>query len=83
MTKIDWSRHRLVSKLDRNYYNNPKSGFDSKWHKKRDPNRQINLGIHENHNWQPIRLSIGPHAGKVICNDCGGKFVTWLPKGIL
>ena len=81
MAKIDWSRHKLVSKLDRDYFNDPKKGFDSKWHEKRNSKRQIKLGIHEKHNWQVVKLQSGPHTGKIICNDCGGKFVTWLPKG--
>lgn len=42
--------------------------------------KKINLGIHENHDCQIITRQIGPHAGKVICIDCDGKFVTWLPK---
>lgn len=42
---------------------------------------QINLGKHENHSWQPIKGPFGPHAGKIVCNTCGGKWVAWLPKG--
>jgi len=45
-------------------------------------NKNINLGIHEEHDWHPIKGPFGPHAGKIICNTCGGKFIKWLPKGI-
>lgn len=41
---------------------------------------EINLGIHENHNWQPVLGSFGPHQGKIVCNTCNEKFVTWLKK---
>jgi len=83
MSKLNWSRHQVVSKMDRDYYNSPVTGFDNKWHTKRKHilTKEINLGKHEKHNWQVIKLDSGPHTGKVICNDCNGKFVTWLPKG--
>jgi len=42
--------------------------------------KEINLGNHEDHKWQPVLGSFGPHQGKVICNTCNGKFVTWLSK---
>ena len=44
---------------------------------------QINLGKHEKHDWQPLKGPVGLHAGKVICNTCGGKWVAWLPKGTI
>lgn len=34
MAKIDWSRHEFTSKLDRDYYLNPRRGFDQQWHDK-------------------------------------------------
>tara|TARA_R110000772_G_scaffold13227_1_gene39514 strand:- start:2894 stop:3082 length:189 start_codon:yes stop_codon:yes gene_type:complete len=34
MAKIDWTRHRYSSTLDRDYYSNPKTGFDQIWHDK-------------------------------------------------
>ena len=35
MAKIDWSRHRLEeTKLTREYWSNPKKGFDRAWHEK-------------------------------------------------
>jgi hypothetical protein len=42
--------------------------------------QEINLGIHEKHIWQPVLGNFGPHQGKIICNTCDGKFVTWLSK---
>lgn len=45
--------------------------------------RELKLGIHQDHNWQIINEPTGPHRGKVICKTCGGKFVTWLPKGAI
>ena len=44
-------------------------------------NTKINLGKHENHDWQPLKGPFGPHAGKIVCNTCSGKWVAWLPKG--
>jgi hypothetical protein len=41
---------------------------------------KINLGKHEHHDWQPILGDFGPHKGKIICNTCKGKWVTWLPR---
>jgi hypothetical protein len=59
---------------------------DSKWQnyglKNPKPSKEINLGKHENHDWQPIKGNFGPHTGKIICNSCGGKWVAWLPKNI-
>jgi len=81
MAKINWSRHQYVSKLDREHYNSPKTGFDKQWHDKNNPKKQIKLGIHEKHNWQVVKIKSGPHIGKIICKDCDNKFVTWLPKG--
>lgn len=44
---------------------------------------EINLGKHENHEWDVVLDVPGPHAGKIICKTCGGKWVTWLPKGAI
>jgi hypothetical protein len=81
MAKIKW--HKIAEKdlirqhgyeaVDRQYFrqtSQPKSRFEE----------TISLGIHENHNWQPVLDAKGPHAGKIICNTCNGKFVTWLSK---
>lgn len=42
---------------------------------------EINLGKHENHEWEVVTDVPSPHIGKIICKTCGGKWVTWLPKG--
>lgn len=53
------------------------------------PNRRlpdytsINLGKHENHEWDVVLDVPEPHSGKIICKTCGGKWVTWLPKGAI
>ena len=33
MANINWNRHSYVTKMDRDYFTNPKLGFDSAWHK--------------------------------------------------
>lgn len=47
------------------------------------PTTQINLGKHEDHDWDVVTDVPSPHVGKIICNTCGGKWVTWLPKGAI
>jgi len=59
---------------------------DKKWKShaltpKKNKKSHIDLGIHEIHEWQPLRGPFGPHAGKIICNTCNGKWVAWLAKG--
>jgi hypothetical protein len=44
---------------------------------------EVNLGKHENHNWKPVIGEFGPHKGKIICETCEGKWVTWLPKAAI
>lgn len=39
----------------------------------------IDLGKHENHDWQVILEPTGPHKGKITCNTCN-KHVTWLSE---
>lgn len=82
MTKLKWDRKPVTSVLDSDYYRNPKQGFDQKWHNQRAKLRE-HLGAHKDHQWEIVNKPSGPHAGKVICNSCGGKFVTWLPKGYI
>lgn len=86
MTKLNWEKRKAYDKIDHYEWAKQRRKIqDKKWQPfslENPKNININLGIHENHNWQPIRGTFGPHAGKVICNTCGGKFVTWLPKGI-
>lgn len=85
MTKLKWDRHRKGSVFYNDYWLSPRHGFDKKWHEKirNKKKKNINLGIHENHNWHVIKEQIGPHAGKIICKDCNNKLITWLPKGII
>lgn len=82
MTKRDYSRTNKSSSafLNDPYWANPKRGFDKHWHNQRNK-LQETLGIHRDHNWEIINKPTGPHAGKVICNSCEGKFVAWIPKG--
>jgi len=83
MAKIDWTKNNRNAKVD--WYAEAKEE-NNRWikkpkSKKLPKNKEINLGIHEKHDWQVIKIDKGPHAGKIICNTCGGKWVTWLPKG--
>lgn len=81
MTKLKWNREPISSILDTDYYKDPKNGFDKSWHQhQKTLKKQLNLGIHENHEWQPIKLQSGPHYGKLICKTCNNKFIQWLPK---
>ena len=76
MAKLNHQKRNQYDKID--HY---AEAIERNQSKKKKPKKDIKLGIHENHNWQVIKIDTGPHAGKVICNDCNGKFVTWLPKG--
>jgi len=82
MTKLKWDREPVRSSLNSEYWLDPKKGFDKDWH---DKNSSIhnNLGIHKDHDWQIINKPSGPHAGKIICNTCKGKWIAWLPKGYI
>ena len=88
MTKFNYSRTNKsdTAFLNDPYWTNPKTGFDKDWHEqlKHKNNRSAklkeNLGAHQAHDWEAIKLNSGPHVGKAICNTCGGKFIMWLPK---
>ena len=82
MTKLNWDRQDWKSTMNSEYWTNPKTGFDKAWHEQRNKLKQ-NLGIHKTHDWEIVNTPTGPHAGKVICNTCKGKFVSWLPKGYI
>jgi hypothetical protein len=82
MAKLKWGREPVRSSLNSEYWLDPKTGFDEKWHNQRAKMQQ-SLGIHKDHNWQIINKPTGPHAGKIICNTCNNKFVVWLPKGYI
>jgi len=77
MAKINHEKRNKYDKID--HY---AEAIERDKLKKKNFKKHINLGIHENHNWQVIKSKTGPHSGKIICNDCEGTFVTWLPKGI-
>ena len=77
MTKLNWTKNTTNRKID--HY---ADAIERNQSKPKKTKKDINLGIHEKHNWQIVKTQTGPHAGKIICNDCNGKFVTWLPKGI-
>ena len=92
MTKLDWNRPGWKTQMNSEYWTNPKTGFDKGWHdrqaqknerKQRLLNQKINLGIHEDHDLDVIKLDSGPHAAKLVCIECNNKFIRWLPKGIL
>jgi len=88
MTKINWNRHQYTTKLDRDFYRNPKMGFDKPWHdaqqsKKKELNKQIDLGKHSAHELDIITLNSGPHYGKLVCKTCNGKHITWLSKKLV
>jgi hypothetical protein len=87
MTKVDWEFHNSYDQID--HYAHANSNIQrTAWKSHsmkhvpvKKASTQINLGIHENHDWQPIKGPFGPHSGKIICNTCSGKWITWLPKG--
>ena len=89
MTKLKWDREPVRSVLDSEYWQDPKKGFDKGWHhnwakkleaKNSRSKKEIDLGIHKDHQWQPVKCESGPHAGKLICITCNNKFIRWLPK---
>ena len=80
MAKLKWDRPvGSTSVMDSEYWTNPKAGFDKTWHQKKATLNK-HLGIHLQHDWEPIKINVGPHVGKVICHTCGDRFVMWLPK---
>ena len=88
MTKLDYSKTNKsdTAFLNDPYWTDPKKGFDRAWHTEqankriREKKLENSLGIHKDHNWEPVKIESGPHVGKAICNTCGGKFIMWLPK---
>ena len=86
MTKLDWNRSPRTSTMNSEYWTNPKTGFDKAWHEqqkhkqaKAEKEKQF-LGIHLEHELEHIKISSGPHSGKLICKTCNNKFLKWLPK---
>ena len=84
MTKFDYNKTNKsdTAILNTPYWTEPKTGFDKAWHDQREKLRQ-QLGIHQDHDWEIVNKPTGPHAGKIICNTCRGKFVNWIPKGYI
>jgi hypothetical protein len=80
MANLNWNRNSMGTGMNSDYWKNPKTGFDRKWHEEKAA-LNSKLGAHRTHNWTPVQAESGPHAGKAICNTCGGKFIMWLPKG--
>lgn len=81
MAKINW--HRAAQKdLIRKYgHEVVEREYTQKVRKSNSLSIKINLGIHESHDWEPIISPPGStHAGKIVCNTCKGKWVTWLSK---
>ena len=76
-------RHRIAEKdlIRKHGHEVVEREYSNKTRKTNNLTLNIDLGIHENHTWEPI---ISPpnstHAGKIICNTCNGKWVTWLSK---
>ncbi len=85
MAKINHEKRNQYDKIDHYHWAKERRKIqDKKWKlfKLENPKEiKVNLGIHEKHNWQVKKGPFGPHSGKIICNDCEGKFVAWLPKG--
>lgn len=75
MAKMNWAKNAANRKVD--HY---QDAIDRSLSKSKKPRKEINLGIHKDHDCQIVIMQTGPHAAKVICNDCNGKFVTWLSK---
>jgi len=40
MANINWTRHSYKSQLDRDYFYNPKQGFDKAWHERNKKKKQ-------------------------------------------
>lgn len=78
MAKMNWTKNTANRKID--HYQDE---IDRRLLSLEKSQEKINLGIHKDHDCQTIIMETGPHAAKVICVDCDGKFVTWLSKDII
>ena len=81
MAQINWHKLAQNDLVRKHGHEVVEREYTQKVRKSKSPSTNINLKQHEKHDWQPIKGPFGPHAGKIICNTCGGKLVTWLPKG--
>jgi hypothetical protein len=77
VAKLNWEKRSRYEKID--HY----AEAVEKNKSKRKTIHDLNLGEHKNHTLQVVMTPKGPHKGKVICVDCDGKFVTWIPKGFI
>lgn len=81
MASIKW--HRIAEKnlIRKHGQEVVEREYTQKVRKTNSLSLNIDLKEHETHDWQP---SISPpgstHAGKITCNTCNGKWVTWLSK---
>ena len=89
MTKLKWDKEPVISRLNSDYWIDPKNGFDQGWHNNQQSHleskqlrllKEIDLGTHKSHQWTAMKYKSGPHAGKLICITCNNKFIRWLPK---
>lgn len=78
MAKIQWNKIAEKDLIRKNGYEIVEKQYIRQTVKK-EPELNINLGKHENHNWRIILEPTGPHAGKIHCDTCD-KHVTWLSK---
>lgn len=81
--KINWGYRKKLDKIDHYQEEIELRERFYKTKKKLHPSTEINLGIHENHDWSVVTDVPSPHSGKIICNTCKGKWITWLPKGAI
>jgi len=87
MTKLNYSKTNKsdTAFLNDPYWTNPRTGFDKAWHEQTKYQnirlqKEVDLGIHKDHHWEPVKIDTGPHVGKLICITCNNKFIRWLPK---
>mgnify|MGYP000411479362 CR=1 FL=1 len=93
MAKLQWEKRAAYDKIDHYEWAKRRNKIqDKKWKlftlenpKKaqkasKEDSINIDLGTHEDHDWRIVLEPTGPHAGKIVCDTCGGKHVTWLSK---
>lgn len=81
MAKIKWNRIAEKNLIRKHGHEVVEREYTQKVRKANSLSSQIDLKDHEEHDWQPIISPPGStHAGKIVCNTCNGKWVTWLSK---
>ena len=88
MKDHEYTKYKDYSRLDHaEWAKRRKKVKNSKWnnHSLNKPKKSnhIDLKEHETHDWEPLKGPFGPHAGKIVCNTCKGKWVAWLAKGTI